>query len=93
MSSMLATNTVHYLQRAVNENGVFLCLIWDVIIWKAYSQSALPSSLVFLRKVTHVCFRPTDDQTALSFQLEQHLSLQIICFINENQKQLGVFCA
>ena len=45
MAIMLGAKDLHYLQRTVDDNELFFCLIWDVIIWEA---SAFPEFSSFI---------------------------------------------
>lgn len=35
MAGMLGAKGLHCLQRTVDENELFFCLVWDVIVWEA----------------------------------------------------------
>lgn len=45
MAGMLGAKDLHYLQGTVDDNELFFCLIWDVIIWEA---SAFPEFSSFI---------------------------------------------
>lgn len=92
MASMIATRDVCYFQRKVNENELLSYLGCDPLR-STRARRPLDHRYDFTGETVRACFRPTDERPALSFQPRRHLSLQIICLINENQKQHGVFCA
>lgn len=67
MAGMLGAKDLHYSQRTVDENELFFCLIWDVIIWEASAFPEFSSFIAVFPYVNQCACVPQGQRSKLPF--------------------------